>query len=427
MSNLVQEKIMPAMTSFANSRYVKAIQQGMMGMVGVTIFGGIATLLKNPPITAGTTGGIGGAILSFAAANQPWLEVVYQCTTNLFGILAVIGIISALCRSYQKDPLNPIIMGLACFLILSVNLVEYSTGYSVGYHFDISFLGAQGIFTAIVTGILVVELSRFIENKNIKIKLPESVPPFVAQPFEALISNFIVICVFIALRLICGAMGFMFPQIIAKILSPILMASENIFVVILLFALSRVLWFFGVHGTSVILAVLMPIMAMNSVENLAAYNAGAEIPHVLTSSFLTWQIGMLPAAIAMLLVCRSAQLKATARLGIVPSLFMISEPILFGTPFVFNPILFVPHIAAFAWTVGAAYFAMSAGWVTKPIFGTPGQLPGFIAAYLQTFDWKAVVLWFFVVAVAVLIYIPFLKKYDKQLLEQEKAGAAQEG
>lgn len=426
MSNLVQEKIMPAMTNFSNNRYVKAIQQGMMGMVGVTIFGGIATLLKNPPITAGT-GGIGGAILSFAAANQPWLEVVYQCTTNLFGILAVIGIISALCRSYQRDPLNSIIVGLVSYLILSVNLVEYSTGYSVGYHFDISFLGAQGIFTAIVTGILVVELSRFIENKNIKIKLPESVPPFVAQPFEALISNFIVICVFVALRLICGAMGFMFPQIIAKILSPILMASENIFVVILLFALSRVLWFFGVHGTSVILAVLMPIMAMNSVENLAAYNAGAEIPHVLTNSFIIWQVGMLPAAIAMLLVCRSAQLKATARLGIVPSLFMISEPILFGTPFVFNPILFVPHIAAFAWCVGAAYFAMSAGWVTKPIFGTPGQLPGFIAAYLQTFDWKAVVLWFIIVAVAVLIYIPFLKKYDKQLLEQEKAGAAQEG
>lgn len=427
MSNLVQEKIMPAMTSFANSRYVKAIQQGMMGMVGVTIFGGIATLLKNPPITAGTEGGIGGAILSFAAANQPWLEVVYQCTTNLFGILAVIGIVAALCRSYQKDSLNPIIMGLVCFLILSVNLVEYSTGYSVGYHFDISYLGAQGIFTAIVTGILVVELSRFIENKNIKIKLPESVPPFVAQPFEALISNFIVLCVFIAIRLICGAMGFMFPQIIAKILSPILMASENIFVVILLFALSRVLWFFGVHGTSVILAVLMPIMAMNSVENLAAYNAGTAIPHVLTSSFLTWQIGMLPAAIAMLLVCRSAQLKATARLGIVPSLFMISEPILFGTPFVFNPALFIPHIAAFAWSVGAAYAAMSIGLVTKPIFGTPGQLPGFIAAYLQTFDWKAVVLWFIIVAVAVLIYIPFLKKYDKQLLEQEKAGAAQEG
>lgn len=426
MSNLVQEKIMPAMTNFSNNRYVKAIQQGMMGMVGVTIFGGIATLLKNPPITAGT-GGIGGAILSFAAANQPWLEVVYQCTTNLFGILALIGIISALCRSYQKDPLNSIIVGLVNYLILSVNLVEYSTGYSVGYHLDISFLGAQGIFTAIVTGILVVELSRFIEGKNIKIKLPESVPPFVAQPFEALISNFIVLCVFIAIRLICGAMGFMFPQIIAKLLSPILMASENIFVVILLFALSRVLWFFGIHGTSVILAVLMPVMVMNGVENLAAYNAGAEIPHVLTNSFIIWQVGMLPAAIAMLLVCRSAQLKATARLGIVPSLFMISEPILFGTPFVFNPILLVPHIAAFAWCVGAAYFAMSAGWVTKPIFGTPGQLPGFIAAYLQTFDWKAVVLWFIIVAVAVLIYIPFLKKYDKQLLEQEKAGAAQEG
>lgn len=236
-----QEKVMPRMTAFANSRYVKAIQQGMMSIVGVTIFGGIATLLKNPPIPSDVVGGIGGAILSFSAANQPWLEVVYQCTTNLMAVLTVIGIVSALCKSYDRQPLNSVIVGLMGFLLLSVNLVEYSTGYSAGYHLDITYLGSQGIFTAIIASILAVEVIRFVEGKNIKINLPDSVPPFVAQPFEALISNFIVLGLFIAIRLICGAMGFMFPQVIAVILTPVLSASENIFVVILLFALSRVL------------------------------------------------------------------------------------------------------------------------------------------------------------------------------------------
>lgn len=426
MNKFMEEKFVPALTRFSQSRYVTAIQQGMMGIMGISIFGGIATLLKNPPISADATG-IAGAILSFAAANQGWLEVVYQCTMNLMGLMTLIGIIYALCKSYQREPLNTIIIGIVGYLLLSVNLVEYTGAFGVGYHLDISYLGGQGIFTAIVAAILTVELSRLVEKSKFKIKLPESVPPFVAQPFEALVSNFVVLVAFVAIRLICGAVGIMFPQVIMLLFYPLLTASENIFVVILLFALSRVLWFFGVHGTSVIMAVLMPVMITNSLENLAAYNAGTEIPHVLTNGLVVWQIGMLPAAIAMLLVCRSAQLKATARLGIVPSIFMISEPILFGTPFVFNPILFVPHIAAFSWTVGAAYFAMSAGWVTKPIFSTPGQLPGFIAVYLQTFDWRNVVLWFFVVAVAVLIYIPFLKKYDKQILEQEQAGAAQEG
>lgn len=419
MKNFMNEKVLPVITAISSHHYVKAIQSGMMALVGITIFGGIATILKQPPIPADTTNAFGLALLNFASANQSWLEIIYQTSTNLIGLLSLIGIVTSLCKHYHKEPLNFIATSLVCYIIISVNLVEFTGAYGKGFHFDITYFGAQGIFTAIITAIVVVELTRFIEAHNIKIKMPDSVPPFVAQPFEALISNFIVLSVFILIRVICGSFGFMFPQLIMVILYPLMSASESFWAVVFLFAFSRVLWFFGIHGTGIIMSVLVPIMVTNHIANLEAYNAGLAIPHILTMNLMTYQIGMLPAAIAMLLVCKSAQLKATAKLGIVPSVFMISEPILFGTPFVFNPTLFIPHIAAFAWSIGAAYLAFDWGIVAKPIFSTIGNLPGFIAAYLQAFDWKAVVLWFVIVIVDVLIYMPFLKKYDNQLLEEE--------
>lgn len=427
MGKFFKEKCMPAISRFSEHQYVKAIQQGVMALMSVTIFAGIVSILKTPPFPATTTNAIAVAWMSFAASNQSWLEIVYQMTNGLMAMLAVIGIVTSLCKFYKMQALNPILVSIVSFLIVSVNLALKNPEVPAqGFMIDFAYLGAQGLFTAFIVAILSVEILRFMDKKGVKIKMPASVPPMVSQPFESMIASGSVLLLWILVRIIFAQFGLLFPQLIMVLLAPVLHGAESFWTVVFFFAFSRVLWFFGIHGTSIVFTVLMPFMTVNTVTNLNAYNAGLPAEHILTSSFMIFQLGMLPAAIAMLIGCKSKQLKTVAKLGIVPSCFMISEPILFGTPFVFNPILFIPHIAAFGVSVGIAYLAMDFGLVAKPVFGVPSGVPGPFGAFLSTLDWKAVVLWFIIVIVCVLIYLPFLKKYDKGLLTEEIAAEQKE-
>lgn len=429
MKQLFEEKIMPLINKFSQHHYVKTIQQGVMGLIGITIFAGIISILKTPPFPPTFSNAFADGWRNFAEANMGWLDVVYEMSIEMMAMLAIIGIVISLCKHYKLEPLNYIVMSIASFLILSVNLTMVNPeDVNAGFLMDYGFLGAQGLFTAMVVGIFVVEFLRFMQAKNIKIKMPDGVPPMVSQPFESLIASGAVLGTVVIIRVILDSFGIIFPEIILLIIEPVIAGTSNIWVVILLFGFSRVLWFFGIHGTSILFAVLMPIMVVNGVENLNAYNAGQVPPNILTNSFIIFQLGMLPACIAMLIVCKSARLKTIAKLGVVPASFMISEPILFGTPFIFNPILFIPHILSFMLSIGISYFAMDIGLVGRPIFGIPATSPGPIAAFATTLDWRAVVLWFVVTALCVLLYAPFIKKYDRQILqeEEEEARAAEE-
>lgn len=426
MKDFFSNKVMPKINKFSNHHYIKAIQQGVMGIISVTIFSGIISILKTPPFAPTADGVFATAWRNFSAANAGWLEIVYQMSIGVMALLAIVGIIFSLCKHYDLQPLNYIIIGLTSTLILSVNIVPIDPeNIAFGFLMDFSYLGAQGLFTSIVVGIFVVEMLRYMNKKNIKIKMPDSVPPMVSQPFEALIASGAVLSVVVIIRIILDAFGVLFPELITLALEPIMTGANSFWSIVLLIGLSRVLWFFGIHGTSIILAVLMPIMIVNGIENLDAYNAGVQPENIVTGSFIIFQLGMLPAAISMLLVSKSKQLKTVSKLGLVPSIFMISEPILFGTPFIFNAILFIPHILSFMISVGVTYIAMDIGLVGKTIFGIPQTMPGPIAAFASTLDWKAVVLWFVILAISVVLYLPFVKKYDMQLLKEEASSSSE--
>lgn len=420
-----KDKLLQLVTKFSEHPYVSSIQKGFMSIIGITIFAGILAILKTPPFPANTTWSFAQSWMAWSAANSSWLTVGYELTLNFIAVYVLVGFVYAITKHYKMDSLNPITIALAFFFIVSVNIGLVNPEVPMaGMTINLNFLGGQGIFTSLLVGVIVVELLRLLGKSNaLKLKLPESVPPMVAIPFESLFHNMIVLAVALLVRVVFAQFDILLPQLVATLIRPILAGTDNIFVVVALFAFSRVLWFFGIHGTAIIFSVLMPIMVVNGAENLAAYTAGQPIPHVLANGIILFQIGMFPAALAMILVAKSAQLKAVARLGFVPSMFMISEPILFGTPFVFNPLLFIPHVAAFAYSIGLAYFTMDIGLVGKPIFPVPSFAPGFITSFLTTGDWKAVILWLVIVGGAALIYLPFIKMYDRQLIEKEKTEA----
>ncbi len=407
----------PGALKFSKNDYVQAIQHGVMGSVGVLTIGGLLSIIQTPPIT-GTPTGIMLAWKNFSMVNAEWLNVATTFSMKAIALYAVVGIAFSLARSKKLPELNAMVTALVSFFILSVKLTKVD---GFGDVMTIGSLSSGGLFTAIIVGLSVVALINFFTKKGIKLKMPEAVPANVAAPFEALIATLAVVLISIGIRVFLAAnFKIMFPDLISVILRPILVAGDSLPVLMLAMILMRTLWSFGIHGTSIVMAPLYPILIANTIENVEAYSAGLPIPNIFAAGFFSYQLGMMPAAIWMLMFAKSGQLKAVGKVGIVPGIFQISEPIHFGTPFVMNPILIFPHVfnLTMNWTI--AYLIIQSGLVAKPIFQVPNFMPGFLSVFMSSLDWKSVVLWAGLVALNVVIYAPFLRAYDNNLVNNEE-------
>jgi PTS system cellobiose-specific IIC component len=183
----------------------------------------------------------------------------------------------------------------------------------------------------------------------------------------------------------------------------------------------------GVHAGAV-LATIRPLWETMLVENMEAAASGSRaLPHIATQPFYLWWVwqggsgATLPLAL-LLTRAKSAQLKGVGRIGLLPAICNINEPILFGAPVVMNPALAVPFFAVPLVSVALAYAAFSLGWVNRPFLEMPWTLPAPVGAFLSTGgDWRAVVLQLLNLAVGLALYWPFLRRYDKRLLAREQA------
>lgn len=413
MKDFFQDKILPLITKFGDHYMVKAIQSGMMATVGISTVGGLLLLLMSPPVTADTTNAFMLAWKAFAVANTWWITVGYNLTINAVGIWVVIGLTSALATKKKMQPTGCIVTSLIIFFVFCGNYSAETGTISMAW------LGAKGLFTGMLLSIINVQLTHFLKEHGVKIKLPDSVPPNVSAPLENLIVDAMVIVLAVVGNMLLVSNGLSLPAMIQNLFAPLVSSSDSLLAVMGAMLLMRVLWFFGLHGTSIVNAVLTPFLLSNAMANLEAYQAGAPIPFINSSGFFVFQIGMLPLAIAMLLFAKSAQLKTVGKIGLVPSIFNIGEPITFGTPTVLNFKMMIPTIFTFVLNFAVAYLIMSAGIVGKPIFQVPFTVPGFIGAFITTLDVKAIFLWVFLVVIDVLFYLPFLKSYDRDLVKQE--------
>ena len=187
----------------------------------------------------------------------------------------------------------------------------------------------------------------------------------------------------------------------------------------------RLLWFFGLHGGNIAGAVMTPILSVTLIENATAFVNNEAMPYIFTQMFVqTWTVmGVLAIVIAMLIVCKSKQLKAISKVAIAPALFNIGEPITFGLPIVMNFKILVPYLLCFALDAAVPYLATSAGLINRSFVNIPYTVPAIFKAFLSTMDFRAVILYVVLLVVNVLIFIPWLKKYDHELLVNEEQSA----
>lgn len=420
----VQNTMLPIAMKIDKQRHISAVKEGLSMTIPFTIIGGMFLILAQPPIDPTKVKGTNFFLQfmlswhAWAAANQDIIMLPYNLTLGLLALYAVVGISYSLASKYKMDKINTSLASLFTFLVVSVKFVK---GKMVTDN-----LGAAGLFTAILIGLLTVEISKLLKEKNIRINMPEQVPKMVSAPFESLIPTVVNIIVFMGINGLLGLAGTSIPNIMVSILTPILKASNSLPTILLLTFITLVLWFFGIHGDNVTSPIMTPITTANIALNAAAVAAGKPMKAILSGQFITvygeW-ITFPAMLLSMFLVSKSIRLKSLAKAAVAPDIFNINEPLVFGVPTVMNIQLVVPYVFLPLINLTVAYYATVLGMVGKFYILAPWTTPAVIAAFLSTMDWKAPVLWILLFAFDTVVWVVFMKGYDKLLLKQENQSA----
>ncbi|PFA17422.1 MULTISPECIES: PTS sugar transporter subunit IIC [Bacillus cereus group] len=417
----LENNLSTPMAKLSEQKHLRAIRDGVVSALPFIIFGSIFLIIAFPPVAADSTIG------QWAAKHIAEILIPYRLTMFIMTLYITFGIGHSLCQSYKLDPLSGGLLSVAAFLFtIGVQMVK-----DIGFVLPMTNLGGHGLFVAMIVSIFSVEIIRLCKTKNFTIKMPDSVPTSVSRSFEALIPVTIVLFI---MTLITVVAGIDLHSLVDKAVAPLIKAGDTLPGVLIPVFLITFFWSFGIHGVSVVGAVARPVWEVYLANNSAAVAAGETIPHVAPETFFQWFIWIggsgatLGLVIAMLLTARSTYSKTMARATIVPSIFNINEPVIFGMPIVLNPVLIIPFVVTPLIGATIAYVATSIGLVNPTYVMVPWTLPAPIGAYLSTGgDWRAIILVLVNITISVLVYLPFFKMYDQKLLAQENPTETKEG
>lgn len=416
--------LLPIADKLNNNRYLSALRDGFMVALPLIIFGSIFVVIANFPFL--------DKFLSedAYAAYQNALGPASAATLSIMGgIFVIIGIGYKLTEHYGVDAIyGGGVVALAAFLILTPQVLEGVSGV-----IPTSSIGAEGMFLGIFTAFISAELYRFFVQKNLTIKMPAGVPGAVSRSFSALIPITLTLSVFLVIRIIFSYTPFDTVQnfIYTVIQQPLTVLGSGLPATLIAVLLIQIFWFFGLHGQIIINSVFDPIWYALNDENLQAFQAGTELPNIVTKQFIdTFLVGMggsgmtLAVVILIFMIGKSRQLKELGKLGGPAGIFNVNEPIIFGLPIIMNPIIIIPWLIAPVVVTIITYYAMSIGLVPPPAgIIVPWTTPPILSGFLATGNaWQGAVLQMFNIIVVGIIWWPFLKVLDKNYYENEAKG-----
>ena len=443
----VLEQLSMKMAKISEQRHLRAIRDGIVSTLPLIIVGSVFLILAFPPFPKEW----GISVLAKKYAVQMLLP--YRMTMFIMGLYAVMGLGYSLAKSYKLDGITGAILSVCAFLLTimpkminpvevinqTVNgqavqiIVEEGTKGSqllqedLGYVMQMSKLGSAGLFVGIIVAIFAVEVYRLTTTTGFKIRMPEAVPESVARSFEALTPAAIII---FTLTILTYWLKIDLHDIIGSVIKPILKFSDSWFSVILIVFMITFFWSFGIHGDSIVGSVVRPLWLMLLEQNATALANGQPVPHIAAEPLYQWFVWIggsgttIGFALLLLFKSKSAYGKTLGKAAILPSIFNINEPIIFGAPIVLNPTLLPPFIIVPVVNATIAYFAMAAGLVNRVTSTPPWTLPGPIGAFLATNgDFRALILNVILIVISIIIYYPFFNVYEKKLLVEEHAEA----
>lgn len=422
INEFCDKKIMPVANKLAKQRHLSAMRDAFMSLLPITLAGGVTAILKSPPVTEETTNIILLKWAEFATNNSEILNWLFTFTLGSMSLYIALGINHFLCKHYKMESFLTSLFVTVGFFLIVTDPIELSWSAKT---IDVSFLDGKGLIPAIFISIFTVEFYRFLKVRNFgRIKMPDSVPASLSDVFASFVPGFILIGIYIIIFTIFNKMDTTFPKFLFNALTPTLKAADSLTFVVIITLLTHFLWFFGVHDAA-LAGIMGPIRDGNLSINAAAQVGGEQLPNVFTTPFWVYFVaiggcGAVLGLAILLFTAKSKQLKAMGKMGIVPAFFGISEPLIFGLPLMLNPFFIVPFLLAATINATVTFLLMSQGLVGKTFSMLSWNMPSVIGAFFSTLDLKAVILVIGLIIVDMIIYYPFFKAYDKQLVLQEQ-------
>lgn len=437
MFTLLEKYLMKPMSKISNLRVVKAVTAAGMASISFSIVGSMFLVLNILPDT------------------MPFLRPFFEATIFKFSSLymlaytasmGMIGVYFLVTMSYEYaniiktedklniNPVNATLLAIFSVLMLIPQLVVKDgvvgllhnpeagiiNGWAIGD--GISRLAASGLFTVIIMSVISVRIYAFCVKRNIVIKLPDTVPDGVSRSFTALVPAFFVALFVLVVN---GILVYLGTDVYALIAIPFGFVSSltNSWIgLMVIYFLIHALWIVGIHGATIITSIISPIVLANLASNASGTTA-IPLAGEFNNAFVT--VGgsgaTLGLIIMMCIMTKSDQLKYLGRASIVPAIFNINEPILFGLPLVYNPFMAIPFFLAPMASASLAYFALKLGFVSPIVANQPWPTPVGIGGLIATGgDFRGFVLAVLCALLAAVIYFPFLKYYDNKLYKEEQ-------
>lgn len=432
MGKFLNDKVMPKIMAFVNTKAIQAIKDGMVYSMPLLIVGSFFLILSNFPVQA---------VVDWLTATgiKDILDQAYGATFNISAMIAVIGIAYNYVKSEGQEPLSGAIVALGTFLLLMPSSVETESGEVVTGVINKTWTAGQGMVGAIIIGLLVGWGYSWFLKKDIRIKMPAGVPAGVSNAFSALIPGAAIIVVATVIHGIftMGLHMTVMEAIYQVIQTPLQGMTDSLGGAILMCFAGPFLWLFGVHGSTIVGGIMTGILQANSLENQAILDSGLELTvanggHIVTQQFYDQYINVTGAGLTiglvifMFLFAKSKQLKTLGRLEAVPAIFNINEPLLFGIPVVANPMLAVPFVAMPVISCVIQYFALYTG--ICPLYGAtqvPWTCPPIISGFLIG-GWRSALLQLVIFIISFFVYLPFIRRVDKMNLKAEAEAAQNE-
>ena len=440
------------------NKYLNAIKNGFQNFMPATISGAVGVLWTNVLVNSSTgLGAIWKPIMALEVLN-PIFAAMQYATISCITIGVTMLVASEIAEANGETGAYPAVLGFILWMMVTptsfaakdlgasfIDKAGKSHGFSLGQFINVtgeaakhkitadsfsysgimsSYTGATGLFTGLIVAIVGMELyNMFRKNDSLKIKMPEQVPPGVARAFEVLIPTCLTAIVVGAVGLVCqlatGAeLNALIYNVIQKPLQNII--GNNLVAVCIMYVIIMLFWCVGIHGNNMVAAVKEPIFRPLLYANTAAYTAHHEIPYVMNLTMIQMfaefggsgvTIGLV---IAILIFSKREDNRTIAGISIVPGLFNINETMTFGIPLVLNPILDIPFILAPVVTVIIGYILVSSGFCPKIVLEVPWTMPPVLFGFVATGGKPmGAVAQLIVLAVSVVVYIPFLIAYEK--------------
>lgn len=420
MNHLLQTKLLPIAMKLGNNRFLIAIRDGITYSMPLIIIGSLFMIIASFPIPGWEQwlGDIG-------VAGYLWKGV--DSSFGLIGLVSSFATTYTLVKQYKQDGIPAGIISLSAFIAVTPFLAS-----DAGNGIPTAYMASKGLFVTIILGLINGSIYQWFLKKNIRIKMPDGVPPAVSKSFSALIPGAVILTGWLLIFGLLDAAHLPNVHDIAQVVlgGPLGLLGSNVFGLSILVLLNSLFWFAGLHGGNIVNSVIKPVLLANLDANRAAYQAGQTLPNIFTSVFVDNFVfiggggATIGLVIAMFYLARkkaaSQQMKTLSPVTFLPGLFNINEPTMFGVPIVLNVLLLIPFVLAPIVNLYIAWGAMATGLVPLTYTDPGWTMPPIISGLLATGSIKGSILQLVLIVLDVLIYFPFVMSVEKGFKKGEE-------